>query len=285
MYGVKRGIKAPGEFGFADMTGLALAGATGIIAAIIADYRQKGEAAALFKINEWVVEFASLAGFTEIPLWMVIAGLTAVGAGSVFYFQPLTRQGAFAQGFGLLAVLLTMTPPNLASGVQGFNDNLVDLSSIEAAREAALQPRVSNASFQPGEARVIQAQARSEAAKYDVHLEITFPEGLKGNPSSMIRRGTLRGRLHNEDTDETFNLFLVTEGATVRRDGDTLKFHVGVPARSESARLWVRFEAEGYAIEEQSAEATLGQTLEWNIEMTPSNTPLFMQRLGKSYWF
>ena len=284
MYGVKRGIKAPGEFGFMDMSGLALSGAVGIIAAIIADYQQKGEAAALFKINEWVVQFGSLLGFTEIPLWMVVAGLTTIGAGSVFYFQPITRQGAFAQGFGLLAVLLTMTPPNLASGIEGVNDNLPGLAPA-VSREAALEPRVITASYRQGDARLHLAQNVEEGAKYDVHLRVVFPEGIRGDISTMIRRGTIRGRLHNENTDETFNLFRATEGATIRREGDALLFHAGVPARANAARLWVRIECSGYLIEEQSATATLGEPLEWTVEMQPSDTPLFMQRLGKSYWF
>ncbi len=284
MYGVKRGIKSPGEFGFMDMSGLALAGSAGIIAAIIADYQQKGEAAALFKINEWVVQFGALAGFTEIPLWMVVLGLTVVGAGSVFYFQPITRQGAFAQGFGLLAVLLTMTPPNLASGIEGMNDNLPGLSPA-AAREAAMEPRIVRASYVQDDARLVLVQDPEEAAKYDVHLRIVFPEGIRGDISTMMRRGAIRGRLHNEQTDETFNLFRTTEGATIRREGNTLLFHIGVPARADAARLWVRVECVGYAIEEQSATASLDDVLEWTVEMRPSNIPLAVQRFGKSYWY
>ncbi|MEM8771136.1 MAG: hypothetical protein AAGD92_05735 [Pseudomonadota bacterium] len=289
MYGVKRGMKAPGEFGIADMSGLALSGAAGIIAALVADYQQKGEAAALFKINEWVVQIGSLLGFTEIPLWMVVIGMTVVGAGSVFYFQPITRQGAFAQGFGLLAVLLTMTPPNLASGIEGINDNLLPgLEPAAVTREASAvisdEPRIINASFTPGEARVIQVQNEDSAAKYDLHLRIEFPNGFTGDLPVMIRRGNIRGRLHNEDTDETFNLFR-SGGGTIRKEGNALIVHAGVPARSETARLWVRVECEGYKIETQSAIATLGQPLEWTIEKTPSNMPLFVQRLNESYWF
>ncbi|MEO1252987.1 MAG: hypothetical protein AAFW81_11660 [Pseudomonadota bacterium] len=291
MYGVKRGIKAPGEFGVVDMSGLALSSAAGIIAALVTDYQQKGEAAALFKINEWVVQFGSLVGFTDIPLWMVVAGVTLVGAGSVFHFQPLTRQGAFAQGFGLLAVLLTMTPPNLASGIQGIDQPLPGFSEA-TYREAANEARIINAAYSPGggafasDARVVLAQADVDAgAMYDVHLRITFPEGLEGEVSTMVRRGTIRGRLHNEDTDETFNLFRTGAGAMVRRDGNTLIFHAGVPARSATAPLWVRIEATGYLIEIRSAEANLDEPLDWQIEMTPSDIPLFIQRLNKSYWF
>ena len=284
MYGVKRGIKAPGEFGITDMAGLAFSGAVGIIAALVADFQQKGEAAALFKINEWVVQFGSILGFTEIPLWMVVAGLTTVGAGSVFYFQPITRQGAFAQGFGLLAVMLTLTPPNLASGIQGINDNLLGLEPV-STREASLGARVINAALTQEIASVQQVQQRQEGAKYDVHLRIVFPDGIDGEMSTMIRRGTIRGRLHNEDTDETFNLFRTTDGASIRSDGNVLIFHAGVPARADEARLWVRIESIGYAIEQQSALAELGEPLEWTITMKRSGTPLFLQRLGQSYWF
>ena len=101
-YGVKRGVKAPGNFTFTDMVGLALSGSAGIIAALVTDYQQSGETSALYTINQWVVQLGSILGFADIPLWMVVIGMTAVGAGSVFYFQPITKQGAFAQGFGLL---------------------------------------------------------------------------------------------------------------------------------------------------------------------------------------
>ena len=285
MYGVKRGIKAPGEFGIMDMSGLALSGAAGIIAAIIADYQQKGEAAALFKINTWVVQFGGMLGFTEIPLWMVVVGLVTVGAGSVFYFQPITRQGAFAQGFGLLAVLLTMTPPNLASGIEGMSDNLPGLSSI-AARDVSIEPRIVNAAYEQRDARVFLAQNEEEAeAKYDVRLKVTYPEGIRGDIRKLVRQGAMRGRLHNEETGETYNLFRATEGAMITREGDTLTFNVGVPARSDTARLWIRIETVGYTIEERSAEATLAAPLEWEVEMQPSNIPLQLQRFGRSYWF
>jgi hypothetical protein len=124
-YGLKRGIKAPGEFGFSDMFGLALASGAGIIAALVTDYNQKGGASAIYTLNEWAVSLGSMFGFTQIPLWSVIAVLLIVGAGSIFYFQPLTRQGAFAQGFGLLAVMMTAIPADLAKTLEaGFHDEL-----------------------------------------------------------------------------------------------------------------------------------------------------------------
>lgn len=279
-YGVKHGVKAPGDFNLVDMLGLALSGAAGIIAALVTDYQQSGEASALFTVNQWVVQLGSILGFTDIPLWMVVLGMTAVGAGSVFYFQPITRQGAFAQGFGLLAVLMTAVPADLAGGIEGITDNLPGLEPA-TTREASIGARVYQASYTT--AQYVPVQNR-EASKYDVHLTINFVEGLPNDVDTMIRRGSLRGRLHNEDINQTWNLFR-TAGGTVRRQGNSLVIHAGVPARSENARLWVRVEAEGYAINVQSYQAKLGETVEWVVEMEPSNTPLFMQRLGKSYWF
>ena len=280
-YGVKQGVKTPGNYTIADMAGLALSGAAGIIAALVTDYQQQGESSALFTINQWFVQFGSLLGFTDIPLWMVVLGMTAVGAGSIFYFQPITRQGAFAQGFGLLAVLMTAVPADLAGGIQGINDSLPGLEPA-ATREASMEGRIYQASYTA--AQYVPAQSERGAAKYDVHLVINFPNGLPDNVDTMIRRGSLRGRLHNEDLNQTWNLFR-SAGGTVRKQGNSLVIHAGVPARSNDARLWVRVEAEGYAIQVESYQASVGETVEWNVDMIPSSTPLFIQRLGKSYWF
>ena len=282
-YGVKRGFKAPGDFGMGDIAGLALSGAAGIIAALVTDYQQQGEASALFTINQWVIQMGSLLGFTDIPLWWVIAGMTGIGAGSIFYFQPITRQGAFAQGFGLLAVLMTTIPPDLAGGIESFNDSLPGLEA-STAREASANPRIVNAAFSEPQARPQFVQAERGPNKFDVHMEVTFPKGIPDDIDSLIRRGILRGRLHNEDTNETWSIFK-SSGGTVRREGDTLIVHAGVPARSENARLWVRIECPGYVIEEQSMSAMLGRTIEWDLVMQETNRPLFLQRLGRSYWF
>lgn len=283
-YGVKQGIKTPGEFGLGDMFGLALASASGIIAALVTDFQAQGESSALYTINKWVVEIGSVLGFTDIPLWMVVIGMTGIGAGSIFYFQPITRQGAFAQGFGLLAVLMTATPPNLAGGLSSFTDSLPPLEPASLSREASVQSGIVNASYSPNAASLIQIQNQSEAAMYEVRLRIVFSEGLPDDIADMIRRGTLRGRLHNEEMGSTWNLFR-SAGATIKREDNALVIHAGVPTRSDTARLWIRVECANYSIEEQSAIATMGVPLEWSVEMQPSNIPLPLQRLGKSYWF
>ncbi|MEZ5919906.1 MAG: hypothetical protein R3C60_01005 [Parvularculaceae bacterium] len=283
-YGTKRGIKTPGEYNVADIGGLGLAGAAGIVAALVTDYRQKGEASALYTINQWVVSLGQILGFSDIPLWMVVVGLIAAGAGSIFYFQPITRQGAFAQGFGLLAVLMTAVPADLAGALPSAG-GASTLPTLEPAayREAAIGDGVVNAAFEAGDARIVQVQAR-RGDRYVVELSVEFPNGVPSNIDAMIRTGQMRGRLHNADTDETFNLFR-SAGGDVAVRGNAIIIRAGVPARSASAKLWVRIECEGYAIEEQSADASLGEQLDWNVVMRASRTPLWMQRLTKSYWF
>lgn len=280
-YGVKQGMKAPGEFTMGDIAGLALSGSAGIIAALVTDYQQSGESSALYTINQWVVQLGTILGFTGIPLWMVVIGMTVVGAASVFYFQPITRQAAFAQGFGLLAVLMTAIPSNLAGGLESMNDSLPGLEPA-AFREASLQGGIQQAAYAP--AQYVQVQDSRGGAKYDLTLTINFPNGLEGGVDTMLRKGTLRGRIHNQDTGETYNIFR-SAGGSMRQQGNSLVIRAGIPARSESGKLWVRVEAEGYAIEVTSYDARLGQPVNWTVDMKPSSTPLFMQRLNKSYWF
>ncbi len=282
-YGSKRGIKTPGEFGFMDIAGLGLAGAAGIVAALVTDYQQKGEASSLYTVNQWAAALGDILGFGYVPLWMVVLTLIAVGGLSIFYFQPITRQGAFAQGFGLLAVIMTAVPADLAGGLQSTGPMLPDLQPLALNREAAIGDGIVFASLQAEDARVIEVQDR-QAARYVVELNIVFPNGVPSNINDLIRRGACRGRLHNADTDETFNLFRSAGGNVIVR-GDSLVVRAGVPARSTEATLWVRVEVEGYAIEEQSAKATLDSPLNWEVNMRTSSTPLFIQRLSKSYWF
>ncbi|MGE0182126.1 MAG: hypothetical protein AB7F91_15815 [Parvularculaceae bacterium] len=160
---------------------------------------------------------------------------------------------------------------------------LPDLDPVAVNREALVEDGIVVASFKPEEARVIEVQD-ARAARYVVELNIMFPGGVPSDIGAMIRRGALRGRLHNADTNETFNLFRTAGGDVVIR-GDSVVVRAGVPARSTDATLWVRIECEGYAIEEQSARATLNSSLDWSVEMRPSSMPLFIQRLSKSYWF
>ncbi|MEQ1930526.1 MAG: hypothetical protein ABL957_08330 [Parvularculaceae bacterium] len=288
-YGVRRGIKAPGEYGFGDLAALGLSSAGGIFAALATDFSQKGENSALYKINEWVVAAGRNFGAGDMPLWGVALGLVGFGAVSIFYFQPLTRLGAFARGFGLLAAAMTATPTDLVSGIQGASQLLQPLQPAAYIEETSLNPEgeavgATQTVYREGEVRAFAVQAVRPGARYEVLLTIKFPNGAPRNIQDMVKRDQLRGRLLNEATKETFNLFQ-SAGGSVETKGDTIVIRAGVPAKAKEATLWVRIEAEGSAIEMQSAKATLGKSLAWTVVMRPSKTPLAIQRLGKSYWF
>ncbi len=280
-YGARRGGKGPGEIGLSDVFGLALSGGAGVLAALLTDYNQKGEASALFQINEWVVGAGSALGFGDVPLWAIMLGLIAIGAGSVFYFQPITRPAAFAQGFGLLAAVMTAVPANVAGGLMAPKGDAFVEPAV-AAPDA--DTPVAEATYQIATARIVTVQDDSRQPAYALRLTVNFPNGAPKDFDAALRRGSVRGRLHNEGSKESFDLFR-TAGGEVDLKGKVLTILAGVPARADSATLWVRLEVEGYVIEEQSAKAVLGAPLDWSVTMRPSRTPLFVQRLGRSYWF
>ncbi|MBI1392494.1 MAG: hypothetical protein GC152_07110 [Alphaproteobacteria bacterium] len=288
-YGFRRGVKDPGEFTFIDIAGLSGAGALGIVSALATDFQQKGEASALFTINRWIAWAGSFVGFDQPPMWSVFLGLLAIGAGSIFYFQPITRQGAFAQGFGLLAVIVTAVPADLAGALYGMDGPT--LSRAGYVNETLAAPKITTAqdSGHAADVKVDVAQSGEGASidgapAYELRLRIDAPDGLPDDLGEAIEKGVLRGRLHNANTRETYNLFRNAGGA-LERVGDSLFITAGVPAEADSAELWIRIELNGYAIEEQSATVTLGRELNWRITLRPSSTPMFVQRLRKSYWF
>ncbi|MEM8937617.1 MAG: hypothetical protein AAGC77_14565, partial [Pseudomonadota bacterium] len=235
-------------------------------------------------------------------LWMIFLGLTVIGAGSIFYFQPVTRQGAFAQGFGLLAVLVTALPGDLSSGIEAMGVMDAELEPLEAIDDAPVETITEAKLSNPLNAgttvqaerppQIYQAADTRSKPKYNVTLTINFPNGLPADVDTLVRGDRIRGRLHNETTSQTYNLFK-TAGGTVTPNGNQLVIRAGVPAElsngrgrgTRTTRLWVRIETEGYTIYENSYEATLGRAVNWTVDMKPSRTPLFVQRLRKSYWF
>ncbi|MEL6360027.1 MAG: hypothetical protein AAFR21_03000, partial [Pseudomonadota bacterium] len=306
-YGLKRGVKAPGQFTGGDIAGLALAGATGIISALVADYSAKADTAAIFTLNRWVNGACELLGLGQAAVepWVVILMLIVIGAGSIFYFQPITRQGAYAQGFGLLAVIMTMTPANLADALEGATglQGLEQLEPISAdtasLREASLvqgtdeNAKIASIASSQGstsnrptatdsqEARLVQVQQK-RSAYYTLELTIQFQGGVQEEIEELIDSGRLRGRLHNKETGQTFDIFRSAGGDIIVED-DTVIIRAGVPARSQQSRLYVRLEANGYAIAEESAVAEIGDLLEWSVVLRESSVPIALQRLRKPY--
>lgn len=313
-YGDARGGKLPGDFRFSDYFGLASSGAVGIIAAILVDLQQSADASALFVMNRWVSNFSNLIGFGELPLYAVILVLMAIGAISIFYFQPVTMQSAFIQGFSVLAALMTMAPADLGGSLEAPMDELpVSASAEQAGLKMTAQSSmawrgpdseglsgrgdVQLAAYAPStapqdtivvqSATLQQVNLQSDAGgteAYDLTMVINFPNGLRNNVSEMIRRGRLRGRLYNESTKKSYNLFR-SSGAYNRIKGNTLTIRTSVPGSEDMTKMYARVEVAGYLITIEEFEAKQGRNANWEINMTPNKTPIFIQRLSKSYWF
>ena len=273
-YGERNMRKLPGEFGAVDLLGLGLSAAAGIIAAIVFDLTQHQDSSALFLINKWVARLTETVGFGAIPLYGVVLILMAIGAASILYFQPVTMKGAFAQGFGALAALTTIAPSDLGTALPGPADE--PLPAIEAPAEAQVVP----ARY----ASVAAAAAVQAADGYAVRLQVVFPDGLPKDIETMVDSGALRGRLHNEATGRTYNLFLSGGGELDYEDG-TLRVATRLPGQAETATLVARIEAAGYAIRTESVSVRRGANPVWTITMEPSGRPMFLQRMNNSYKF
>lgn len=295
---VKYGQRAA-NFGFKDYAGLGIAGAFGIVSAVMADMRQSADASALFVINKWTANLTEMAGLGQVPLYAVVLGLMGLGAASVFYFQPITMRGAYAQGFGILAALMTMLPSDLGGALEAPTEFDDLLPPTEEVYLSTGQPKLayadgSNFAFdfaslaQPVADAAKRSQIKESQSKkakgYSVQIVLKFPNGLKQDMDAMIKAGTLRGRLHNVSTKRTYNLFR-NGGAVIEDKGDEIYIYSTIPGTEADTVLWARIEAAGYAITEESFEAELGSKGVWTISMAPSGRPLFLQRFGKSYWF
>ena len=276
-YGERNMRKGPGEFGAVDFMGMGLSAAAGIIAAIVFDLTQHQDASALFLINKWVARLTEVIGFGSIPLYGVVLILMAIGAASILYFQPVTMKGAFAQGFGALAALTTIAPSDLGTALPGPSDE-----PLPAAFEELPDARAIPASYMvPAAASVAMLQP---AEGYSVRLRVVFPDGLPRDIEQMVDSGSLRGRLHNEATGRTYNLFL-SGGGALDYEGGTLTVATRLPGSEPEATLVARIEADGYAIRKESVRVTLGANPVWTITMASSGRPLFLQRMGQSYGF
>jgi len=306
-YGERKGVsKLPGEYNFADMVGFGLAGALGIVFAVMADMQQSDDASALFTISRWFSYVSEMIGIGALPLYVVILILMAIGAGAVYYFQPVTLQGAFAQGFGVLAAVMTIAPSDLGRPLDApdmptiMNETEASVGAqarfagyvgdIEGAvmRDSLFQEAV----YTPGSNTATRSRPRavafqsSEEVRFNLTIEIMLPNGLKQDADTMIRRGTMRGKLRNDDTGQNYNVFR-NSGAIIRTssNNDKMTIMTSVPGNGNSADLRARIEIDGYAINLESFTAATGRNNTWQISMTPSSTPLFMQRLGQSYDF
>ncbi|MEM6649293.1 MAG: hypothetical protein AAF603_03485 [Pseudomonadota bacterium] len=304
-YGERKGArKDPGDYGVFDMLGLGIAASFGIAVATFFDLTQSDETSALFVFNKWLATVTQILGLGNIPLYGVVLILMAIGAASILYFQPVTFRGAFAQGFGALAAIMTLAPSNLGGAMPApidFNQPLDPSSAFPSMEEDDAWPEeetLEGISFplrqDQGAPSLVPVSSATAALMttaalqqngYSIRMKVVFTEGIdKTQLHDMIRKGTLRGKLHNEATKATFNIFRNT-GANLNVRNNTIYLASRIPGRADSANLVTRIEAEGYRIVESRFSATLGVNPVWTIRLQPSNTPLIFQRLNRPYWF
>ncbi|MEM9839712.1 MAG: hypothetical protein AAF830_11240 [Pseudomonadota bacterium] len=299
--------KADRDIRVTEIAGFALAAAIGIGVAVIVDLFQHREASALYVINRTLLDVTSLLGIEAIPLYGVMLLLMAAGAGMVMYFQPVTARGAFTQGFGALATLVTLAPSDLGAPLYAPMDDMLMMDEsfdfgdeddgglpggaeiIEPATDGDGMPMDGEEASLELEPLVIPAslamvQPRPSGNDYQMRIKIEFPNGLKSDLQTMVRRGTLGGKIWNPDTQTAYNLFR-NSGARMAYRDDTLRIETVVPGVDSSAQLWILVEADGYAILEEGFNARAGANRIWTVEMEPSTTPLFIQRLRHSYRF
>lgn len=280
-YGERNMRKLPGEFGPVDLMGMGLSASAGIIAAVVFDITQHQDASALFLINKWVARVTETVGLGAIPLYGVVLMLMAVGAASILYFQPVTMRGAFAQGFGALAALTTIAPSDLGTALPSTMEEPLP-PAIEAMPTLEEIPA---AYVAPTRVVSTATTAAVQATQgYSIRMQIVFPDGLPEDIEDMVDTGALRGRLHNETSRRTYNLFL-SGGGELDYTNNTLRIATRLPGSKDTATLVARIEAAGYTIRSESVQVRQGANPVWTIRMEASGSPLFIQRMGRSYKF
>ena len=298
-YGDRRGARrGQGEaYNPLDMVGFGIASAFGIAFAAFFDLTQSDEGAALPLFNKWLTVATDTLGFSPLPLYSVVLILMALGGLSILVLQPVTMRGAFAQGFGVLAAITTLAPADLGEPMVTTND-----ASMPGGMDEMLPPGGDIGSMFPDLAEDISfgdpaiapqpavmlipasMTAAAQSQGYTIRMRIVFPNGLKRDIGTMVRDGGLRGRLHNEATNRTYNLFRSTGGDLVFQN-NTIYIASRIPGTEATADLVSRIEADGYRIVEERFEASQGANPIWTIQMQESGVPIVLQRLQRPYTF
>lgn len=286
-YGERKARKPLDDFGALDMFGLGLASAAGIAVATFVDLTQSDDASALFVFNKWLSQFTEVLGIGSLPLYSVILILMAIGGFSILFFQPVTLRGAFVQGFGVLAALMTVSPSDLGVPLPGTLDS--ELPSQDQPLPTGDDEGFSeeNISFSPGLATgsfMSVAAVQQGSDGYSIRMKIVFPDGLSEDITTLVRKGNLRGRLHNEGTGQTYNLF-GNAGADLNYGNNTIYITTRLPGTAPTTTLVARIEAVGYKIREERFDAKKGANPIWSIQMDPGGGPLMIQRLNRPYKF
>ncbi|MCQ8185466.1 hypothetical protein [Parvularcula maris] len=274
-YGDNKRNQMDKAFGPLSVMGFGTASALGIATAVVVDLLQAREASALYMMNRWLLEVTGMMGVEALPLSAVMGILMAIGAGSIFVTEPISMRGAYVQGFGALAVLMTMAPSDLGAPLQA-PDYGPSMQSNPSLREQ----------FEPASLTQFRSTkvAAQEVGSYDLRIQVEFSNGLEGSLQEMLRRKKLVGKLYNKSTGIKYDLFR-NSGAEMDYDDGTLRIVTSMDASAQKAELWLLIEAEGYRITEERFIASVGPNPIWNVQMQTSRQPLIVQRLRHAYRF
>jgi hypothetical protein len=274
-YGDNKRNQMDKAFGPLSVLGFGTASALGIATAVVVDLLQAREASALYLMNRWLLEVTGMLGIEALPLSAVMGLLMAIGAGSIFVTEPISMRGAYAQGFGALAVLMTMAPSDLGAPLQApdYGPSMQGGPSLREQFEPASLNR-------PRRTEV----AAQTAGTYDLRIQVEFPDGLPAGLPEMLKRKKLVGKLYDKASGVKYDLFR-NSGAEMDYDDGTLRIVTSIDAAAPKTELWILIEAEGYRITEERFLASAGPNPIWNVQMQTSRQPLIVQRLRHAYRF
>ena len=243
----------------------ALSAAVGGMIAVLADLVQKEQASAIVQLTTAANQFAD--GFA-IPVGGMGLLLVLLAVGMSFVMQPSNRFAAFYTGASIITVVMTGIPYDRPPPIEIIEDltgtEILDPTAFKTYPNGIKKP-------------IYPVEKVQQDGRIPVIVTVSGPAEDWG-PDAV-----LEGKLYDKISGRTWEL---NQGAAkARRGGGQItfvyKFYVDAsePVNGTFAHLYVRVEAPGYTIGKAQKKVTqLGSTVELNVELEPSNMPIWIQR-------
>ncbi len=244
---------------------VAIAAAVGGVIAVLADLVQKEEASAIVQLTTVVNQFNE--GFA-VPVGGMGLLLVVLAVGMNFVLQPRNRLAGFYTGASIITVVMTGVPYDRPPPIEVIEN----LAGGEVAEPAAYQ------TYPLGIRKpVYPVQEVQQDGRIPVIVKVS------GLAQDWGPDAVLSGKLHDKVSGRTWELN--QSAAKQSQQGGrivfTYRFYVDANERVDGAYayLYVRVEVPGYAIGKAKQEVRqLGQMVELNIDLQPSELPIWLQR-------
>jgi len=304
-------VDRPHRFSAAKLVIMMLTGTAGVAAALVTDFIAKGEASAILKMSILLNQTFNM----SIPLGYLTVALLATGPIAVLFAQPRTLRAAFYAGASVLAVAMAGTPieklervaPLLAFDTPVPEETLIlpapsatesmispGVMSPAGRATAGLQTLEENRALDPG--AIINGAVSPSSAQQaaDLSLPVVPVQMAPSIPVTvqvMLPEGEplskMSARLHDTVSGQTWDLGV---GRAEEKDGAyRVKFTANIVPQDEEARplahLYVRIEADGYAIAEADRPVSRMGPVVLPINLVESDVPIWLQRFNKPYKF